>query len=215
MSPRITRREALAIVGSLGAMGAGGCLSADSNASPTNSVQSTSSPTTTRTESETTEPSDELLYRVHVIDHSVKEDVDFEPVENLAFSVRATDPEITEQTTSTVVLERRNTGQERIEVGTNPEYPYPEYSSNVGDSLGIVLVSPRTHDLEAAEPGCWGLETLPVIFPGDTMVLDPGESIAVEYDVWAEPTEDRRCIQPGTYSFEERLVTWTLRIARV
>lgn len=213
MSPSFTRREALRSVSVVGSLGIAGCFSNGAESPSTPTEEPTKSPTT----GTPTERPGEVLYRVSVADSGIKEDADPGNVEGLEFTVQVPDPEITRGETATVVLERENAGNERIEVGTDPESgAQPQYSSAVGEpTLGIVLVPTEQYDLESVEPGCWSPDTdgLTVLSHGGTMPLDPGKSVAVEYGVWAEPTEARECIRPGTYGFEELSVRWELSLS--
>ena len=214
---QFTRRHVIQRGGAVVALAIPGCLSSGEEHSSKTARQQENTPSPTSPESATpTDVPDELRYRVRVGDHGVKEDVASQNLDNLEFSVQVIDPEITNRKTATVVLERKNTGEEILEVGTDPASgPQPRYSSFSGGPPWIVLVPTEAYDLESTEPGCWSpdVDGLTVLSHGGTMALEPGESVKVVYEVWAKPTKDRRCLQPGTYQFTSLFVTWALQIA--
>lgn len=141
-------------------------------------------------------PSEQMQKRV-----SVKDVVASTETENLEIEVGIPNAEITANATAHIRISYANNGSESIELNIDPDAPAPLPSTE--EEPGLVLLS-DAYDPTRASDECWKPEE--ESFPEPAVVnqyaIEPGQTVELEYDVWANPQQEASCIEPGEYQFE-------------
>lgn len=121
--------------------------------------------------------------------------------EELTIEVDPVEKQITANSTARIALVYTNGGESVRKVNLNPDNPDPLPS--IGTDPGLLLLS-ETYDPTQATANCWKPEE--ERFPQPAVVhqqpLKPGQSLSLEYDVWANPQQTADCIQPRKYQFD-------------
>lgn len=124
---------------------------------------------------------------------------------NLAFDVAVADDRITTESTARLRIQYTNTGTDPIGVATSQPEQHTSRSADPGvDGPALLLVPPRrSSSLGRRARDCWRPD-------GDVHFLlavlgtevPPGETLPLEYDVWAHDASPVPCIRPGEYVFD-------------
>lgn len=139
-------------------------------------------------------------------------DEDEEP-SGLEFDVRVFSGEITRSSTARLAITYANGGDSTLTLDINPDEPAPIKSIEI-DS-GLILL-PDTFDPSRRSSDCWKPTKDHFPYPAVAYQhpIEPGESVRLEYDVWASPDQSAGCIQTKQYQFEPLYGAFTVDVSR-
>lgn len=132
---------------------------------------------------------------------------------SLKFDVEVINAAITASSTARITLKYTNTGEDTLKLNINPEEPDPVPS--VEDTPGLILLS-EIHNPKRRSPECWKptQESFPQPGVAYHHPIQPGQTVALTYEVWADPHQEADCIRPGEYRFKPLYGSITLTVAR-
>ena len=143
---------------------------------------------------------------------SVSDVAENEQSKGLNFDVEVVNAAITTSSTARIMLRYTNTGEDILTLNINPEEPDP--LSSVEDTPGLILLSDISNPTRASSD-CWKpkQENFPQPGVAYNYPIEPRQTAALTYEVWADPQQEAECIRLGKYRFEPLYGSFTLSVA--